>query len=344
MSDPPHLPAIHRLEQILSTMAVPGSPLRTMLSADRACPPTVPRAVDLSRADRDRIAAQVAQGALRSDRGVVTPTGHGDTEHAEAVLAGVRALVSSSRSRIWFSHATAAILHGAWSYATPALVHVTHVVKPRVSLTAEPTVRRHFTCLPTREQDLIEGVPVTSPERTLVDCLRTLSPEGALVVADSLFRRGADPREVSRIMTASAGKRGMIQARRLLDVCDPRSGSPGETVARLIAIDDGLPRPECQMEVATTSGTRFVDFGWPEIGVGVEFDGAVKYSGGSFGVPIEVLRRQERRHAEIAEAGVELVRLGWDDLADRYDPGASMREAYYRRLGPRRSAAVGRAS
>lgn len=87
-------------------------------------------------------------------------------------------------------------------------------------------MRRHVTTLRPQERTTVHGVPVTSPERTLVDCLRTLQPAGALVVADSLFRLGAEPAEVSRIMSASAGKRGMLQARRLLDLCDPRSGSP----------------------------------------------------------------------------------------------------------------------
>lgn len=96
---------------------------------------------------------------------------------------------------------------------------------------------------------------------------------------------------------------------------------------RLVAVDDGLPRPACQLPVVTSSGTWYLDLGWPDVGLGVEFDGAVKYDG-RFGLPDVVRRRQERRQAALVDAGFEIVRVGWPDLADPSALGLTLREAY----------------
>ncbi|WP_277212062.1 type IV toxin-antitoxin system AbiEi family antitoxin [Isoptericola croceus] len=333
-----HVASIRRISEILATMRAPGSPLRSMLSADVTDPPRVPAPASIELADPAVVAAHVRNGLLRDIRGGVVPNmpdGQDESQHSGEILRVAADLVAHARGDFVLSHATAAHLHGAWTYATPALVHVTHEFHPHVARRAEPQVRRHHTRLRPSERTVVHGVPVTSPERTLVDCLRTLPAPGALVVADSLFRRGADPDEVSRIMSASRGKRGMLQARRLFDVCDPRSASPGETVARLVAIDGGLPRPECQMEVRTASATRFVDFGWPDVGLGVEFDGEIKYSGGEYGDPQDVSRNQQLRHDEIAATGVAIIRAGWRDLADPLTLGRRMTLTYYTARGAR---------
>ncbi|MEG3613912.1 hypothetical protein [Isoptericola haloaureus] len=326
--EPAHAPAVRRLTTILAQMRAPDSPLRGMLSADRL-PPLVPLTVEPALADVAAIRRRLETGHLAAVRGSLVPTSP-DDGHEGLILREVRGLAASARGEHWFSHSTAALLHGAWTYATPPLVHVTHEANPHVRRRLEPDVRRHHTRLLPRDRDVVDGIPVTSKERTLVDCLRTMWPAAALVVADSLFRLRADPAEVSRIMADSVGKRGMVQARRLLELCDPRSGSPGETVARLAAVDDGLPRPVCQMPVETRSGTRYVDFGWPEVGAGVEFDGDVKYSGGEYGLPDDVLRRQQQRHEDIEAAGVDLVRVRWPALRDTAQLGLEIRGLYER--------------
>ncbi|WP_407320088.1 hypothetical protein UQW22_06470 [Isoptericola halotolerans] len=331
MTVAPHAASIRRISHILTTMGAPGSPLRSMMSADVNDPPRVPVPASTEHADPAVVAARVESGELFATRGGVIPDlpAEESSPYSREILRVAGTLAANVRGMFWFSHATAAHLHGAWTYATPLLVHVTHDFHPHVARSTEPLVRRHHTRLRPRERTVAAGVPVTSPERTLVDCLRTLPAAGALVVADSLFRRGADPTEVSRIMSASRGKRGIVQARRLLEVCDPRSGSPGETATRLVAIDEGLPRPECQMEVTTPTTTRFVDLGWPDIGVGVEFDGAVKYSGGEYGDREDVLLAQRLRHDELTATGLTLLRAGWHDLSDPLTLGRRMTVAYY---------------
>ncbi|MEL7977717.1 hypothetical protein AAG589_17765 [Isoptericola sp. F-RaC21] len=292
-------------------MNAPDSPLRGMLSADAAHPPLVPDALELA-----------------TDDVVVPPS------HEETILALVREVADGTAAPLWFSHETAAMLHGAWTYRTPQLVHLTREWNPRVDGEGEPLVRRHHTPMPPSDRAEVRDIPVTSLARTLVDCIRTLPRDGALVACDSLFRLGADPAEVSRIMSASRGKRGVVQAREILDLCDPRSGSPGETVTRLAAADVGLPRPECQLAVPTARGTCYVDLGWAGVRLAVEFDGLVKYEDDAE----SALHDEAARQRALEAAGWVVVRVRWEELGDLAALEQRLRRAY---LAARRRALLG---
>jgi hypothetical protein len=301
-----------------------------MLSADAEFPPLVPPAISRERLEEASLAERVQRGDLRLVRpGVYTPPwDDAGQPYRAAILSEVRGILERCTADLTFSHSTAALLHGAWTYRVPQLVHLTQRTNQHVRSDVESLVRRHHTNLAEHDRTTIDRTPVTTLARTLVDCIRTLSRTSALVTADSLFRLGADPWDVERIMSRSKGKRGIVQARQVLELCDPRSGSPGETVARLAAIDAGLPRPECQTEVATSHGPYFVDLGWEEVRVAVEFDGEVKYSGGEFGDPTEVRRAEAARQTALEAAGWTVLRVRWPDLDDSLALEAQVREAY----------------
>lgn len=297
----------------------------------------MPRLLDLAHVEPRVRAARIADGTFAEHRrGLCMLVPSTDDAYIDTVLAEARAVLAVSKGDLWFSHVTAALLYGAWVFNVPALVHVTHVFHPHIAEESEPMLRRHHTPLPGRDRAVLGGVPVTSIERTLVDCIRSLPPASALTVCDSLFRLGADPWTVSRIMTESRGKRGIVQARWILSVCDPRSASPGESVARYAALDDGLPRPACQLEVATPTGEFFLDLAWVDVRFALEFDGAVKYSGGEYGDPDEVRRAEARRQRALEKAGWIVLRVTWDDLADLVALGRRIRDAY--RVAARRRA------
>ncbi|MET9577606.1 hypothetical protein ABZY30_18940 [Streptomyces massasporeus] len=66
---------------------------------------------------------------------------------------------------------------------------------------------------------------------------------------------------------------GAAGARRRLGLCDPRAGSPAETVARLRMTDAAL-RPESQVELITPAGRRVVlDFLFRREGLALEIEG-----------------------------------------------------------------------
>ncbi|MEK8228183.1 hypothetical protein NKG05_22085 [Oerskovia sp. M15] len=85
---------------------------------------------------------------------------------------------------------------------------MTQLANPSVRRDADPATRRHWTALPERDQALLNEIPVTSLERTVIDCARSLSAPSALVVADSALRLGAEVRLLDQILDEAAGKRG----------------------------------------------------------------------------------------------------------------------------------------
>jgi very-short-patch-repair endonuclease len=81
-----------------------------------------------------------------------------------------------------------------------------------------------------------------------------------------------------------------------------------------------IPKPEPQFEVINAQGNLvgIVDFAWPEFGVFLEFDGAIKYERlRRTGETLEdVILREKRRQEQICLAtGWTCIRITWEDLA-----------------------------
>ncbi|MHA7134665.1 type IV toxin-antitoxin system AbiEi family antitoxin domain-containing protein [Oerskovia turbata] len=261
---------------------------------------------------------------------VPAPVGDGPARRREAeVLASVRGVVERLTTSYWLSHETAALLWGCWTWRLGPQVHVTQLSNPSTRRDADPRTRRHWTALPHRDRAVLDGIPVTTLERTVVDCARSLRTPSALVVADSALRLGADPAILGQIVDESAGKRGVVRARQVLALADARSESPGETLLRWIALDAGLPPLTPQVAVSTWRGTFRLDLAWQEIRLGLEFDGAVKYDGSS-GAPLERLLAEKTREDALREAGWTILRVTWHDLSDPSRLEARLRAALRR--------------
>ncbi|WP_159792277.1 type IV toxin-antitoxin system AbiEi family antitoxin domain-containing protein [Puerhibacterium puerhi] len=256
----------------------------------------------------------------------------------DLVLARVAATYRTLESDYWFSHQTAALLHGLWTYRLQDRVHVTQLYPPQVRRADDSyehrfRVTRHWTRLPRRDRTIVAGIPVTTLERTAVDCARSLSPAAALVAMDCALRHGADLRLIGQILEESRGKRGVVQARRIVALAAPGSESPGETLARFLLLEAGLPRPQTQVRVRTALGDRWIDIGWQEARVGVEFDGDVKYADLAQGDPEGVRRRQRERQAAIEDEGWRIERAGWSDVDEPSGYVLSVRRALHGRWG-----------
>lgn len=124
-----------------------------------------------------------------------------------------------------------------------------------------------------------EGVPVTSPARTLVDLATRLRPrqlERAVNEADKLERVRADVLHAG--LGRFGGMPGVGPLRTLLDPLLFRlSDSDLELLVRQLAQAAGLPLPETK---AWVNGYE-VDFFWPELGIVVEADGLRYHRTGS---------------------------------------------------------------
>jgi hypothetical protein len=71
------------------------------------------------------------------------------------------------------------------------------------------------------------------------------------------------------------GTRGMRRARIALDLMDGGAQSPKETWLRLLLIDAGYPRPRTQIRVSDGFAEAFLDMGWDEPKIGLDYDGAL---------------------------------------------------------------------
>jgi len=216
------------------------------------------------------------------------------------------------------SHQSAAVLHGLPAWNLPlARVHAT---RPRRS-GALRTGRLHLHTAPLEPDEIVVvgGVAVTTVARTLVDVARTAGFEEAVAVLDAaLHRRLLTSAALAGALDRAAGWPGAPRARRAIEFADPRARSVGESRSRVAMSRHGVARPVLQWEVVDPTGIVLgtAGFGWPEHGVGGEFDGLVKYG--------RVLRRgHSRAEAEFAEKRREermrsalrgLVRWVWAEL------------------------------
>jgi hypothetical protein len=283
-----------------------------------SAPTTSPRPDPVLSRDRDasQLRRAVRDGELvRLRRGAYVPADvlTGDGRAARRALATATAVSRQLTTEHWLSHASAAAV---WGLPLVDPVRATHLIQGhRPGGRRDRAVVRHLVGLPAAERATHLGLPVTTLERTVVDCASALSGPAALAVADAALRRGASAEVMAGLVRARPGPRGVVQARQVVARADGRSESPGESVARWYLLASGLPAPVPQCPVHTHAGIFFADLGWPDLHVALEFDGLVKYSG-RYGDPTAALLAEKRRQDAMQEAGWRLVRLVWADLAD----------------------------
>ena len=87
------------------------------------------------------------------------------------------------------------------------------------------------------------------------------------------------------------------------------AGSPMETRLRLLIETAGLPRPRVQWVVPDPVARTavWIDLAWPEIQVGVEYEGEVHASAQS-------VRRDARRYTALVDKGWRIYRYTKDDI------------------------------
>ena len=174
-----------------------------------------------------------------------------------------------SRRAATIAGVAAAALHGAnWidDDATIELVH--RSTRPPRGVVARRDV------LLDGEVAAIRGLPVTTPERTAFDIGRRAPRRQAVARLDALSRATRlDLDNVRSVADRHPGARGLRNLEAALDLVDAGAQSPRETYLRLLLVNAGLPRPDTQIPVTTELGMYYLDMGWPEFMVAVEYDG-----------------------------------------------------------------------
>lgn len=184
----------------------------------------------------------------------------------------------------------------------------------------------HAAVLDEEEITEVDGLAVTTLERTACDIAASSDFAGALVVFDAVLRRGADRALI--VETINARRRiGAAVARRAIEFASPAAESVGESWSRAQIIEAGLPIPELQRTFSDSRGTMVVDFAWPN-GVVGEFDGIDKYVRylGEGETIADAVIREKIREDRLTDLDLHVIRWIWADLVNG---------TFIRRLKPR---------
>jgi len=206
-----------------------------------------------------------------------------------------------------------------------------------------PGVRTHqMSAVLPADIALIDGNPVTSPARTLIDVAWYVDPPTFEITFESARRKGLVT--VARLRwrfteLPTRGRAGTATVRRFLaryDATAAVSRSELETRFDLLVESAGLPPARRQVRVRLPDGRELeLDRFWPQFDVGVELDGGIAHEGRA------ALRRDLRRQNMLVLSGRMPLRFTWDDVVhDGDDVIAILRAAMAAAAGNPVEAAV----
>lgn len=156
--------------------------------------------------------------------------------------------------------------------------------------------------------DLLNGVLLTTPVRTLYDCARWLAPAERLVVADALAHDGlVTPDELSAYRNRHKGIRDVRRVDDVIKAMEPLSESPMETRLRHLLVAAGLPRPTAQHVVRDPSGgfVARLDLAYLGCRLAIEYDGAFHW---------DQRREDDRRRDAVRDLGWTVLVVSASDL------------------------------
>jgi len=234
----------------------------------------------------------------------------------------VRAVLRRAHRSTVVSHVSAAVERGAPVWGIPLdVVHVTRSDgRPGRN---ETGIRHHAGRLDRTDIEYVNGIPVTKAARTAVEVTTVTTVEPALVTIngmlhDKLLTKQEFSAEVARLNHWPHTLAATLVER----LCDGRIQSVAESRTLHLCWSQHLPRPEPQIPIRDERGWVFayVDFGWEDEGVFLEFDGRVKYElfRRENETLAEYLLREKRREELICQlTGWVCIRITWADLENQ---------------------------
>ena len=176
-----------------------------------------------------------------------------------------------SRRRGVVAGRAASALHGAlWVHPGTPIELISSATRPPAGIITRDEL------ISDDELILIGGMAVTSPIRTGFDLARHLRCDLAVRHLDALARAtGVTAAAVLAFGDRYHHARGRGRCAVALDLMDGGAQSPKETWLRLLVIDEGFPRPRTQIHVTDGRNNAFIDMGWDEPLIGLDYDGEV---------------------------------------------------------------------
>lgn len=177
----------------------------------------------------------------------------------------------------------------------------------------------------------VAGIPVTSARRTLLDLCGKKHPRRERALDQALREESVSLPHLWRLYEQewTRGRRGIAILRDLLAQRTPGEApteSELEDMLAKIIKDAGLPAPERQYEIALPSGTKYIDFAYPDLLLAIETDGYAWHG------DREAFDRDRDRDIELQTLGWRVLRFTYAML--RWEPErvvATIRELLFAR-------------
>jgi hypothetical protein len=254
---------------------------------------------------KDSIAGWEARGSLhRLHRGVYA-VGHTAITRRGRWMAAVLA----SGDGAVLSHRSATALWGIWGSGGEA----THVTVPRKSRSRR-SIRRHFSVLPDDEREVVDGVPVTSASRAILDLAGErgeAAAEAALREAEYLgiYGRVALPALLARYPRHRGAPICRAALERVRDDPGGRIRSPLEELFLPFLDAHRIPRPRLNLWLTVGEDRYQVDCLWPDARLIAELDGFKSHG------TKRAFRKDRKRDRRLGAAGYQVIRITEGQLA-----------------------------
>ncbi|HEY3527972.1 MAG TPA: hypothetical protein VGK78_02390 [Nocardioides sp.] len=231
-----------------------------------------------------------------------------------------RAVLKAAHSSAVLTHVSSVLEHEAAVFDMDlSEVHITRT--DGKAGRREAGVVHHHGDLDVDEVEIVHGLPVSSAGRSAIELTTMTGMESSLVSLNWLLRVEAVTKsDLEALVARFRHWPGSLRSDLVVRLADGRCGWPGEARTGHLLWSQHIPPAEPQHEIRDAKGHLIgtVDFAWPEFGVFLEFDGAIKYERlRKDGETVQdVIRREKRREEQIcALTGWVCIRITWDDLA-----------------------------
>ena len=200
------------------------------------------------------------------------------------------------------SHTTAGALWGVTKPETAIEVTTPRKLRPRAGLVAHRTRR-----LDPADRTTIDGIPVTSLHRTLVDLADLLSESRlAQAIHEAEVARLFDLKQLEAALSRVPGRKGRHRLRRACEQyrAPPVTRSDAEVLFHAFLAETGIRAPQAN----ATRGGYELDCFWPKANVNIEVDGAATHR------TTAAFYADRRRDRALQREGVTVIRVTWADL------------------------------